>query len=54
MHYLFSKTNDILEQVPTVFPHIRPAGTIISFLSKVTVHKCAGIIRGRALYEEIR
>ena len=37
------------------FPHIRPTGIIflIVFYSKVTVHKCASIIRGRALYEEM-
>ena len=40
----------------TVFPHIRPVGTIIFltvFYSKVTVHKWVGIIRIWVLYEEI-
>ena len=56
----------------TVFPHIRPAGTIFLYglqlrvlleITKFHLHKSepgagviinAGIIRGRALYEEIR
>ena len=50
----------------TVFPHIRPAGIIISYSlqmrvllenTKFLLHKIvriAGIIQGRALYEEIR
>ena len=39
----------------TIFPHRRPAGIIFHFFfQKVTVHKCAGIIWGRAFYEEIQ
>ena len=56
----------------TVFPHIRPAGIIIShslqmrvllenttfllhkIIRKTGIIRIAGIIRGRALYEEIR
>ena len=36
-----------------MFPHIRPAGIIFSivFYSKVTLHKCAGIIRTQVLFE---
>ena len=39
--------------ISTIFPHIRPAGTICSFhfYSKVTVHKCAGIVRTRVLFK---
>ena len=45
--------------LPTLFPHIRPAGIfLIVYYSKVTyirpkatVHKCAGIIRARVLFE---
>jgi hypothetical protein len=40
-------------KVVTVFPHIRPMGIIflIVFYSKVTVHKCAGIVRTRSLFQ---
>ena len=53
-------------QTTTVFPHLRPAGIIISHSlqmqdllentksSPYEVVRNAGIIRGRALYEKIR
>ena len=43
-------------KLPTVIPHIRPAG-IITLCSLQMFHKViriAGIIRGRALYEEVQ
>ena len=60
------------EYIPTVFPHIRPAGIIFLLglqlrvlleitkfhlyksVSSAGIIRNAGIIRGRALYEEIR
>ena len=37
-------------RVATIVPHIRPVG-IIFLMAKVTVHKCAGIIRMWVLFK---
>ena len=59
-------SKDILFSKHTVFPHIRPAGIIILYSLQIWVLlentkfqlnrivRIAGIIRGRALYEEIQ
>ena len=61
-----SKIENLYSVVFTVFPHIRPADIIIShslhmrvllenkIFSLYKIIRNAGVIRGRALYEEIR
>ena len=39
--------------INTVFPHIRPAGIIFCMVFNMGIIRNAGIIQGRALYEEI-